>query len=534
MQSRTPTFSEVTDWDDPTENFPTPVISGDYQLIIRSGSEYTYETPFRSFDTNDRNTEAITIVAPSAGEIANNDCFTINDGVKTQTFQFVDYSLFDEIEDIDGAIWVPFSQGQTAAEVAYSIYYAINNAGTTDVTAGNTDGSNRVDLFYAASVEGIDYLLFGDSGDNLSQVSEDATSVAFADVTGDGVNDIITVDAEDQTARIFQGIQTLFGNYYYHQETIDLGMAASDIAVIDITGDGLLDLIVSNYGDDTITVAINSGAGYFNQPKTIATGNTPTAIEVADVDEDGDLDLIVSSEEENAVFVHLGHSDGTFGTPTAISVGLAPKDLVIGDLNGDTWLDIATVNSGDNSVSVLLGDGLGNFPVHSQTSVGRLPSAIAIGDLNGDDILDIGVANRGDNTITVLLNDGSGNLYAPEVSTYPVGSNPVDIQIADITGDGINDIGTVNYADSTLTNYMGLGADAPEDGALLTLYGNNWNIGTFSTNGGPTAFVYGSISGSFDPEDPQEMLIADSSGQILSTFTMTLFGPMCVFDQYAL
>lgn len=526
--------------DVPEEEWAGTITEGWYQLTIRTASEYTMGTPYRSLDTNDRNTEGITIVAPAAGEIANNDCFTINDGTKTQTFQFVDPSAGD-VAEISGAIRIPYSQGQSAEEIAVSIRDAINNAGTTVITANVIkasgaelfdtweNGSNRVDLFFAASVTGIDHIIFGGSeAQNYNQVAEESTLVTAGDMSGDDVNDIVTINSSDKMLRVYHGNEIDGQIVYTHTQTLSVGSHASDVITTDMNGDGLADLVVSNYGDATIQIIINGGGGYFNSPITIETGNAPTAVRVADLDDDGNLDLVVTSETENAIYVHMGLGNiGVYADPMDFSVGLAPQDLEIGDMDDDGVLDIVTVNQGDNSVSVRFGDGTGNFPTHSQTSVGRMPVALAIGDLNGDDMLDIATANRGDDTITVLLNDGSGLLYAPAMATYSSeGLDPVDIKIADITGDDVNDLGVINHGSSSLTNYMGLGADAPEDGPLFATSGN-WNIGSFATFGGPTSFVYADATGQFSP-NAQEMIITDTTAQVLTTFTLTDDGPACV------
>lgn len=67
--------------------------SGEYQLEMRPGTQYATPTAFGTqlnldFDTNDRHSETITIVAPAGDQIVDGDTFTISDGSVSQTFEF--------------------------------------------------------------------------------------------------------------------------------------------------------------------------------------------------------------------------------------------------------------------------------------------------------------------------------------------------------------------------------------------------------------------------------------------------------------
>jgi len=145
------------------------IVTGEYQLEIRRGSEYgmnwediTLPMPLiRAWDTNDRHAGDITLKAPERGTITHGETFVISDGVTAVTFQFLDAELDPPGGQIIGeAIYI---DGSETAGVGISdlIVEAINKA-DFNVTAASQNTALRVDLFDAAWVTGIDYIVFGD------------------------------------------------------------------------------------------------------------------------------------------------------------------------------------------------------------------------------------------------------------------------------------------------------------------------------------------------------------------------------------
>src|SRR5262249_30296403 len=115
-------------------------------------------------------------------------------------------------------------------------------------------------------------------------------------------------------------------------------------AVVDFDGNGVLDLVVASYLSDTVSVLLGNGDGTFAAARNFAAGSSPLAVAVADVNGDELLDLIVAS---STVRVLLGNGDGTFQT-TLISyaAGNIPSSVAIADFNGDRFPDVVTANSG--------------------------------------------------------------------------------------------------------------------------------------------------------------------------------------------
>src|SRR5205809_4446220 len=89
-------------------------------------------------------------------------------------------------------------------------------------------------------------------------------------------------------------------------------------------------------------------------------GSTPVSVAVGDFNSDGVQDLALANYRDNTVSVLLGSGDGTFQAARTFSVGTNPSSVVVGDLIGDHKVDLAVVNAGANTISVFLGNGDGS------------------------------------------------------------------------------------------------------------------------------------------------------------------------------
>src|SRR5262249_922712 len=113
-------------------------------------------------------------------------------------------------------------------------------------------------------------------------------------------------------------------------------------------------------------------------------------------------------------FVVLGNGDGTFTPATSVS-NMDGFGMAVGDLNKDNIPERVLVGPG--IVQALVGDGQGKL-IAKGFFLSPLPTLFqfnlepVIADLNGDGINDVGVANQFGNTLAVLLGNGDGTLGA--------------------------------------------------------------------------------------------------------------------------
>ncbi len=259
-------------------------------------------------------------------------------------------------------------------------------------------------------------------------------SVALVDLTGDQIPDIVVANLEGNSVSVLLGN----GNGTFQaQQTIFTGIYPLSVAVGDLTGNGLPDLVVANGLSDTVSVLLGNGNGTFQGQPALATGNSPDSVAIGDLTGDGIPDLVVANDGSNTVSVLLGNGDGTFQVQQTFATANDPFSVAIGNLNGDGKPDLAVADLGSNAVSVLFGNGNGTFQTQQTFATGIGPTSVAVSDLNSDGNADLVVANQTSNTVSVLLGNGNGT-FEPQ-QTF-ASTNASSVAVGDVNGDGIPDV----------------------------------------------------------------------------------------------
>jgi hypothetical protein len=285
-------------------------------------------------------------------------------------------------------------------------------------------------------------------------------SVAVGDLTGNGILDVVAPNFLDNTLSVFLGNGD---GTFRPPEVIPCGAFPVSVTVADVNRDGKLDLLVANKRNASVSVLLGNGDGTFQPEKQFAVGQRPSGVAVADLDGDGKPDLVVSNYRSGTVSVLLGNGDGTFQPQKVYNVGSGPGKVEVADLNGDGIPDIVTPNYSGADISVLLGNGDGAFRPQLTFATGRGPYEVAIADFNGDGRPDLAVSNYADNTVSVLLGNplagaagSSPDLFLPR-QTVATGFEPYAVVAADVNGDGKADLVTSNWGDNSVSVLLGDG-----------------------------------------------------------------------------
>jgi hypothetical protein len=279
---------------------------------------------------------------------------------------------------------------------------------------GDFNGDNRPDIVVATGGAFAAFEIFlnvtgwtftpGVSIPTSTEAEARSRAIAAGDLSGDGKLDLVVTNTWTDTGP----------PYYWHahlmfakgngdgtfQGSIDYaaGPNPDSVIIFDINNDGKNDVAVAN--GSMITRRLNLGGGALGDYLDMTGGtNGPFSLAAGDIDKDGDLD-IVAATGNISVLLNRGMSQGYFVSPKYYDAG-STQFATLGDVDRDGYPDLlATVETG--SAAVLRNNTHGVFGAPTHFKTGAKPVCICPGDFDRDGRLDLAVSNSLALTVTIL------------------------------------------------------------------------------------------------------------------------------------
>ncbi|MDI3290426.1 FG-GAP-like repeat-containing protein [Polyangium sp. 15x6] len=322
-------------------------------------------------------------------------------------------------------------------------------SGSVSVFYGNGDATVQAEVNYA--------------GAPLS-----SNAVVAADVDGDGWLDAVTVDgqtnlpATNGNISVYRNLGASTPGTFGALTSFTTGAPGSvHLCAGDFDGDGQVDIATTSVVTNQVSVIFGTGAGSFGAPVLITIPSTGVQSTIACRDLTGDSrpEIVVTSPSSARLSILINQGDGSFAAPVSYTNALNGQTagIAFGDADGDGKLDILANGAAGAYLFFFKGNGDGTVANGVQSATGASAVAnsalgVVASDFNGDDKLDAYIlATAATGGVRPMTGNGNGTFTAGALVTTGTSPGLNAIAVADLDGDGYDDLILTNKGSATLT-----------------------------------------------------------------------------------
>ncbi len=257
-----------------------------------------------------------------------------------------------------------------------------------------------------------------------------------------------------------------------YSDTLALSTSA---CVADLNGDGLADIMTTQYNQQELLLYFNTG-GNFELSQTITLPYMGGFIRTADINSDGALDILISEEQGDRVMM-IVNNNNVFGYQGSIQTASEIYQIELGNADGVNGPDLFVRYDGSiqDQIHIYPNSGSGAFDAAPYVLfVPGFVGSMDVGDLDLDGLADVALMGWGGAYGKVYFAQGNG-AYG---GALDIAFNGAFVRIVDANDDGWPDVLTVGNGEVSV-NWNQSGA---------SFQYAQWNVPGFASHGIPHPF----------------------------------------------
>ncbi|MBL8860161.1 MAG: VCBS repeat-containing protein [Planctomycetes bacterium] len=329
---------------------------------------------------------------------------------------------------------------------------------THSLACGDLDGDGRPEVVSLSALESTLSVSMNEGGilrdHRVQGRAEGGDAVRLADIDGDGHLDAVFLKRVGEKRTLLDAsFGDGKGHLFQRAEFAPMAVGASpgDLLIADLIGDGRLSALVADpEGGKVALIPIERVANQdcvFGAPRAIDVPSGPKRLALIDVEGDKTPEIAVALAGPGprlgvALLRVKQAADGALTLEFAqiIARETPVTALAVADFDQNGFADLVLLASRS--------DAQNHLEVHYQSTertwsksaqdlpTGLRPFALRAGDLDGDQIPDIVCSAQNSHHVNVWLNGGGTPIYYARIADFGVGTGPLDVQLADLNGNG--------------------------------------------------------------------------------------------------